>query len=130
MSDPTNINFWTAKNYMKRDTSTGSQSVAAPVTSEYLGLIFVTRTVITHNLGFVPYFSLFYEPFKDGVVWEPLGTRNGAEAINPRNTSITGPYLLGWADTTTLTIEIGYNTNTLTGTYPIYYVIYRDYGLT
>lgn len=129
MSDPTNINFWTAKNYMKRDVSTGSQNVAAPVTSEYLGLIFVTRTVITHNLGFVPYFSVFYEPFKDGVIWEPLGTRNGQTVNNPRNTAVLGPYCIAWPTTTTLTVEIGYKNNTLTGTYPIYYIIYKDYGI-
>lgn len=130
MSDPNNIYFWTQKNYMKRDTSTGSQNVAAPSTSVYAGALFVTRTTIIHNLGIVPFFNIYYEPFGDGVIWEALGTRSQGFTLNPRNTATFGPYCIAWADSTILTIEVGYFSNTLTGTYPIYYIIYRDYGLT
>lgn len=123
-----NLYFWSGKNYMKRDATTGSQPVAAPVTLAYGQ--YVTQTVITHDLGIIPFFRIFYEPFKDGVIWEALGTRNQQFATNPRNQAgVTGPYLIGFPETTTLTIELGYSSNTLTGTYPIYYVIYKDYGI-
>lgn len=113
---------------MKRDVSSGTVSVAAPVTPAFVTQ-YATQTVITHNLGIVPFFDLYYEPFKDNIIWEALGSRSQASTVNPSNTAQFGPYLLGFADTTTLTVELGYNANTLTGTYPIYYTIYRDYGL-
>lgn len=122
------INFTSAKNYMKRDASSGTQSVAAPVTSAFGGLNFITTTTIAHNLGSIPFFRLYYEPFKDGIVWPGLGSRGAASATNPTNTAQTGPYLIGWADSTNLTLELGYFTNGLTGTYTIYYVIYKDYA--
>ena len=123
-----NLNFWSGKNYMKRDAFTGTQAIAAPVTPAYTTQ-YMTQAVITHNLGITPFFNIFYEPFKDGVIWEALGTRNQGNVFNPNNTAQTGPYLLGFADTTTLTVELGYTTNGLTGTYTIYYVIYKDYGI-
>lgn len=127
MSDPTNINFWSGKNYMKRDSSTGVSNLAAPVTANFG--IFTTQSIITHNLGIVPFFELYYEGFKDNVVWTTLGSRTSGNAINPANTAQAGPYCLGFADTTTLTLEIGYSNNTLTGTYPVYYIIYKDFGI-
>lgn len=129
MSPPTNINFWTQKNYMKRDSSTGTVNMAAPVTSAYGGTIFRTQQTVTHDLGYIPFFVVYYEPFLDNVVWPAMGSRLVGDATNPRSTSHFGPYLLAWADTIFLHLEIGYFTNTLTGTYPVYYNIYRDYGI-
>lgn len=123
------INFWSGKNYMKRDSTTGSTSIGAPKTLSYGGAVYITQYTVTHNLGYVPFFSLFYEPFGDGVIWEALATRSQSSATNPRNTAQTGPYCLGFASTTTLTIEIGYSSNTLSANYPIYWVIYKDYQL-
>ena len=114
---------------MKRDISTGSQNFAAPVTSVYLGSQYVTRVTISHGLGIVPFFSLHYEPFADGVVWEALGSRSQGRVQNPRIPANYGPYLIGWADTSNIYIELGYIANTLTGTFPVYYTIYRDYGI-
>ncbi len=122
------INFWSGKNYMKRDSSSGTLSVAAPSVSAYGGLNFLTTTTITHNLGAIPFFRVYYEPFKDSVIWPPLGDRGSARAENPNNLAHYGPYLVAWADTTTLTLELGYLSNALTGTYPLYYVIYKDYA--
>lgn len=122
-----NLNFWSGKNYMKRDATTGTTSMAAPVTAQFG--IFTTQLVITHNLGIVPFFTLYYEGFKDSVVWTAMGTRTRGSATNPRSTGSEGPYLIGFADATTLTVEIGYFNNTLTGTYPVYYTIYKDYGI-
>lgn len=121
------LNFTSSKNFMKRDTSSGTQSVAAPVTV-FLTFQYATVTPVAHNLGFIPIFRVYYEPFKDGVIWPALGNRTTAFAVNPRNAAETGPYLLAYPDSANLTVEIGYSTNVLTGTYPIYYVIYKDYG--
>lgn len=129
MTATNNVNFWTGKNYMKRDSSTGTVSIAAPVTSAYGGALFRTQQIITHNLGIVPFFEAYYEPFKDSVVWPAMGSRLGSSAVNPRSTSTFGPYLIAWADATFLTLEIGYFNNTLTGTYPAYFTIYKDFGL-
>lgn len=129
MSDPVNINFWSQKNYMKRSSSSGAISLGAPTTPIFGGFQYVTQSTIFHNLGIVPFFTLFYEPFGDGVVWEAMGTRVQAEVVNPRSTSTTGPYLLGWATSTTLVIEIGYISNLLVGPFNVDYVLYRDYGI-
>lgn len=112
---------------MKRDSSSGSTSIDAPSTP--FSVNYVTRHTVTHNLGYNPLFRVYYEPFGDGTIWPCLGSRIGQEANNPKNTSQTGPYCIAWVNTTTLTIEIGYGSNTLTGTYPIYWVIYKDYSL-
>lgn len=129
MSNPQNINFWSEKNYLKRDSSTGSTSVAAPATSAYLGGLYITQLVIPHTLGIIPYHKVYYEAFNDNVIWEATSSRLVGNFINPRNTAQTGPYCISWADTTAVTIELGYTNNTLTGNYPVYYVIYRDYAL-
>lgn len=119
------LNFWSQKNYMKRDTSSSSQSVAAPSTTGGGGKI--TLTTIAHNLGHVPLFRTYYEPFKDGFIYPPLGDRLTGESTNPSGG--TGPYLVTWADSVNLYLELGYVDASLTGTYPLYYVIYRDYAL-
>lgn len=129
MSDPQNINFWSEKNYLKRDASTGSTSIAAPATSAYLGSLYITQLSIPHGLGIVPYHKVYYEPFQDGIIWEEAGSRNIGNFINPTNTAQSGPYCISWVDTLAVTIEIGYTANTLTGTYPVYCVIYKDYAI-
>ncbi len=131
MSNPTNINFWSEKNYMKRDVSTDSQSLVAPTVSAFGGFVFTTTVIIPHNLNIVPFFNIFYEPFSDNIIWEPMGTRLNGSITNPNNPSgAAGPYLMAWADSINLTIELGYLDNSLTGNFPVYYVIYKDYGLT
>lgn len=114
---------------MKRDDVSGSDNIVAPATSAFNGNRYITQKVITHNLGKIPFFTISYEPFGDGVIWGPLGTRSQGSATNPRDTSQTGPYLLATPTSTTLTIELGYTSNSLTGTYPIYWVIYKDYEI-
>ena len=111
---------------MKRDVSTGSATFNPPTTS-YLGN-YVTTLVVPHNLGIVPFFRLYYEGGKDGIIWETMSTRNQGAATNPID-GADMPYLVGYADTVNLTIELGFYSNGLTGTYPVYYVIYKDYGL-
>ena len=124
-----NIFFTSERNYMKRDSSSGSTAVAAPVTSAYGGLLYVTNVTITHNLGFIPAYRVYYEPFIDGVIWPSLGTRLIGNATNPLNNGVTGPGLVSWPTSTQLNLQLFYTTNGLTGTYPVYYVIYKDYTI-
>lgn len=126
-----NLDFTSDKNYLKRDVSTGSTDLAAPSTLSFGGLQYTTRYTIDHNLGYIPLFNTYYEPFKDGVIWpQGLSTRLVGSAENPTGGSPAfGPYLIAWATTTQLIIELGYVTNALTGTFPVYWIIYRDYEL-
>lgn len=117
------IFFTSARNYMKRDPSSGSTSMAAPATN--VSGYYVTNLVITHNLGFLPVFKVGYEPFKDGIIWPPMGNRNGASITSPIDGTTRGPVLLVWPTATTLTIQLFYTDNTLTGTYPVYWDIYK-----
>lgn len=121
------IFFTSNRNYMKRDPSSGSHTLAAPATSMYG--IYVTRYTVTHSLGFIPLFRVEYEGFNDGIIWPPMGGRLAGDAINPSNTSATGPYLLAWPSSTQLTIEIGYPTNTLGYNVPVYWIIYQDFTI-
>lgn len=117
------------RNSLKRDSSSGSTNLAAPATSAYSGSLYVTNHTIAHNLGFVPAFRYSYEPFGDGVIYRSLTSRLNGEAINPLVDTQTGPGITGWADSTNLYLQLFYIDNTLTGTYPVYWVIYRDFAL-
>lgn len=121
--------FTSNKNYMKRDVSTGSTSLAAPVTSAYGGSVYVTNYTFSHTLAMNPTFRVLYEPFKDGVIWPAMGSRQIGSVSNPNNLSQSGPGLIAWPGTNQITIQLFYFTNSLTGTYPVYFVPYRDYAL-
>ena len=123
------IFFTSNRNYMKRDPSSGSGTMATPTTSAYSGYIYTTTKVITHNLGFIPVFRVQYEPFADGIIWPAMGTRITQGAINPSNTAATGPGLICWPSATSLTLQLFYKNNTLPGSFPVYWVIYQDFPL-
>jgi hypothetical protein len=121
------INFWSGKNYMKRDVSSGTASLNAPATP--MSSNYITVYTITHNLGFIPFVRLYYQPFKDGAIYNAQGSRINSRVRKIDGTANYGPYCLGTVTSTTLRIELGYYTNALTGTYPVYWVIYKDYTL-
>lgn len=123
------IFFTSARNYMKRDPSSSSTNLAKPSTSAYSGYIYTTNYTVTHNLGFIPMFRVYYEPFGDGVIWPAMGNRLTQGAINPLIPANTGPGLIAWPTTTTLNLQLFYGTNTLTGPFPVYWVIYQDYQI-
>lgn len=128
--DTAKVFFDSRFNYMKRDISTGTTNVAPPTTLTYAGLgLYTTTYTITHNLGFVPFFVVYYEPFGDGVIYVSKGTRIGARYYNPRNLATYGPICIAWATTTTLVIELGSDLNTFPNPFPVYWVIYKDYGI-
>jgi len=117
------------RNAMKRDESSGSTNMAAPTTSAYGGSIYVTNLTVPHNLGKVPVFRYYCEPFGDGVIWPPLTDRVTGQSTNPLNVAQSGPGIAAWADSTNLYLQLFYGTNALTATYPVYWVIYKDYAL-
>lgn len=114
--------FVGSRNYMKRDPSSGSASVAAPATSVGFGY-YVTNYTVAHNLGYIPFFRAAYEPLKNGEIFSPIGVRGGGAPID--GTTSAYPALLCWPTTTTLTLQLFYSDNTLTGLYNIYWVIYQ-----
>jgi hypothetical protein len=127
------INFWSGKNYMKRDSTSANLApinAAAPTVSKYGGAFYATDITINHGLGIIPMFSMYYEPFGDGVIWQPLPRSLGGNYFqNPINPGQYGPGLYGWVDINNVYLQLRFPNNTLTGTFPVYCVIYRDYGI-
>ena len=121
--DITKIGFYTGANYMKRSTT---YSGSTTVTLQSHGST-VSHTV-THNLGYVPVFSIFIDVDNDGTIW------SGEKLDQYTDTSLSGvepatPYVDSWSTTTALTISIDNSTTpTATGTRTVYWVIYVDYG--
>jgi hypothetical protein len=106
--------------------------MAAPSTGAFVfgsPQLYVTNLTIPHNLGYAPVFRFYYEPFNDGIIWPPLTDRSQGEAFNPSNNAVTGPGLIAWVDSTNLYLQLFYPNNTLTGTFPVYWVIYKDFQL-
>lgn len=124
-----NMYYLSTRNAMKRDPSSGSADMAAPSTSAYSGTVYVTNKTIPHNLGKTPVFRYYSEPFGDGVIWPPLSDRLSGASYNPNDLTQKGPGIIGWADNTNLYLQLFYFDNTLTGTFPVYWVLYRDFGL-
>lgn len=111
------------KNYLKRDTSTGSTSIAAPSSMAPYGAYVSTHTV-AHNLGYIPLVRVFFEnSATDGKVYPAGGNR--IATVYPGLTA-SDCYCLYDLDENNLTIslEAGY---AKTGMRTIYWVIYKDF---
>lgn len=116
------------RNVLKRDSSSGNTRLAPPATLAYGGL-YVTNYTVAHSLGYAPVFRYYLEPFGDGIIWPPLADRVTGYSTNPLNLSDTGPAITAWADETNLYLQLFYYDPSLTATYPVYWVIYKDYPL-
>lgn len=127
-----NFQFISTKNYMKKDESSGSTDLQGPNESKYFGNLWITQHVISHNLGYVPLFRVYYEPYRDGRVMEGFQDNGWFLPSSPNEVRITevAPTIMAWADENKLYIELNYINNTLAGvTFPVYWVIYKDYGV-
>lgn len=122
------ITYDSRKNIMKRQVY-GTEDIEAPTISEYVLNYGSTVHEIPHGLTYTPVFRVFYEPFGDGVIWPPLSNRLSGNAQNPNNTLEQGPGLIYWADDTNLYLQLFASVNTFTGTFPVHYVVYRDFEL-
>lgn len=127
-----NFQFISNRNYMKKDPSSGTGTIAGPSVSYFFGNYYKTIRTIPHNLNYTPLFRVYYEPFLDGKVMEAFQDTNGSLPNPPNGVRITndGPTLLAWADSTNLYIELNFIDASLAGNnYPIYWTIYKDFGL-
>lgn len=120
--DQSKLSFWSGANYMKRDSSTDSATMTLGASGA------TTSLVISHSLGFIPFFDVSAEVDTTDTLW-------AGEKVNIyTDTSLSGvspvdPQLLFWCDTTKLTIQLINNTSpTATGTRLVEWVIYKDYG--
>ena len=123
--------FLSTRNYMKRHESSGTYLLAGPNTARFFSSYFTSEVAIPHNLGYVPLFRMYYEPFQNGELFEAFQDTQ-YYFTNPINTyggSESGPTLLAWADEYNVYARLYFPFNTLNAsTFPIHAVIYQDYG--
>lgn len=102
-----------------------------PNTSQYSGYIFQRTTPIPHNLGFVPFCRVFYEPFGNGVVIPIISSPLQQRAFNIFGGGTSdGPGLIYWADSANLYIKLYYIDATLANnSYPVHWAIYEDFKI-
>lgn len=118
----TESSYLSDKNVLKRHSSSGSQSVAAPATLTGLG-DYTTSITVSHNLGYLPQVRVYYEnSATDNKIYPAGGNRNGGTYLGLAVNSIYCTYTL---TTTALTISLFSNTSK-TGVRNVYYVIYED----
>jgi hypothetical protein len=87
--------------------------------------------VIPHGIGKPPMVRVFYEPFRDGVLYEAI--QDGQYYLsNPPNTyggGEDGPTMMIYTDSDNLYLRMFFTQNTLANvSIPIHWIIYWDYG--
>lgn len=126
------ILFRSDRNFLKRDPSSGQQVMLGPNVSEYFGNLYTRTLVINHALGYVPFYRAFYEPFGDGKLM-PATDDSDYYHSNPINTyggGEDGPTLSAKMDNVNLTLTLKYlNNSRAAQNFPVYWVIYKDFGL-
>ena len=130
--DALGVIFRSDRNFMKRDAITNSIMMSGPNEGRYYNSAYIRRVTINHNLGYVPFFRVFYEPFGDGKLFPAIYDTDYA-LPNPINTfggANAGPVMMAQADETTLELTLVYpDASKASVQYPVHYVIYKDYGL-
>lgn len=115
---------------MKRSSVSGSSTMSGPNTDKIFS--FRSYKTIPHNLGYVPLFRLYYEPYIDGRIMEAYNDSQNWIGPDPNNFigPETAPTVFAYADEFNLYVELVFIDGSLSAnTYPIHYVIYRDYGV-
>lgn len=125
--------FRSDKNYMKRDKSSGHTTMLGPNQSEYFGNVYTRELVIDHNLGYVPFFRAYYEPYQDGVLY-PIVMDTDYVLSSPINDftffTDSAPVIAAEASENQLVLTLFFIDNSLAAIpFPVYWVIYKDYGL-
>lgn len=128
-----NFQFISTRNYMKKDiASSGTSSLAGPSVSFYFGNGYKSTLTIPHNLGYVPLFRVYYEPYRDGRVMEAFQDNAWYLPETPNATRINAiaPTLMAWADQINLYVVLYFTDSTLSAyNFPIYHTVYKDYGV-
>lgn len=121
----------TEKNLMKRSDLSGHTTLNGPDQDFYFGVGFYSEYRVRHNLGYIPMFRVYYEPWGDGKV--TMAFLDGDwEMNNPPNdftATEKGPVCFAYADENELIITLMYTSDIGGQDFPIYWVIYEDYRL-
>lgn len=116
----TNLSFDSRLNYLKRDTSTGNQTISGPNTLN-AWLNYQSTKTVAHNLGYVPQVRVYYDPYNNGKLFKATGNRlSGGSSYN---NSMICVYEVN-ATNLIISLESFFN---LGGSVPIYWVIYLDH---
>lgn len=124
--------FTSDKNFMKRNPASAASTIEGPNVSTYFGVYFRSNKTFDHNLTYAPLHRTFYEPFLDGKIFECFqdSARGLPNPINGTSVSYVAPVILSWVDDMQLHMEAYFENNSLASNdYPVYAVIYNDYGL-
>jgi hypothetical protein len=137
MSITGKLQYNSQKNTMKRTTTSVSTTMLGPITSRFSGSFYTNDLQIPHGLNVgkttrkVPMFRAFYEPFRDGKVFEcfqdtqyyysnPINTYGGTE---------DAPTMLAFADDINITLRLFFTQNIYSATpFNVHVIIYQDYG--
>lgn len=124
------IAFTSNKNYLKRDTITGSTTVNAPssVASYGFGAIKATTHTVDHNLGYIPQVRVYFEnSATDGKLYPAGGRRLGVDYVGLDPFAAGDLWCLYEVSSTGLTIYLECDSFfSPTGTRKLYWVIYKD----
>lgn len=120
--DSTKLIFFSGANYMKRSNFSSNTSITLGAYGA------VSSFVITHNLGYIPFYQAVCDIDNNGTLWTPyeldqyIDTSAGVDPAVPDFTS--------WVTTTTLTLNLTNLTSPVaTGSRTIYWIIYKDYNV-
>lgn len=121
-TDLSKLNFFSGANLMKRSSSdTGTSALTLP------GAGLSVTLLVTHNLGYIPFFDAFADLDNDGIIW--AGEKIDKYTETSGFGSDVAPKLDYWSTTTVLTIRLDNTTTpTATGTRDVWFVTYLDYG--
>lgn len=126
------LQFDSRRNYMKKHIY-GSGTMGGPNTAPAYTGNYYRIAAIPHNLGYVPFYRAFYEPYRDGRIMNAYWDSQGWLADPPNNYAGfpgVAPVLMTWADATNVYFMLEYQDGSLSGgTFVIHYVIYLDYGV-
>jgi hypothetical protein len=123
MANLTQLNFISTENYLKRGAElTGSGTLALDSGGG------TTTYTVTHNLGYVPFYTIGAELTQDGMIWCNEIVDQYTQTLASGSPS-DYPVLRAWATEDELTIALFNNTLPIqTGDIPIYWAIYLDYS--
>lgn len=117
---------------MKRHSSSGADTMNGPNVSRFFGSYYTRDYEVTHGLGYVPLYRAYYEPYVDDKIFEAFQDTQYyfSNPINTYGGNEDAPTMLVWADTQKLYLRLYFTTSNLsTVAFPIYWVIYQDYGV-
>ena len=109
-----------------------SSTMLGPDTSRFFGSYYTRDLEITHGItNRTPMIRVFYEPFRDGKVFEAFQDTQYyfSNPINTYGGTEDAPTMLAWADAQKVYLRLYFTTNAFQATSFNYHaIIYQDYG--